>query len=170
LEARVGIEPTHKGFADLPDQFSGFGRCSWLGEMLTLAGFMQIADQAALPLPDYSFAKNAIAVRQAKTAAPLNLDSTETRKFIEEFGDWPPSKVLGLLALAQHHGVKTRLLDWSRRANVAAYLAASGGARTRENTGQLDILLRAGLKGGLQRHFSSIYAQIRLAPSSLPVT
>lgn len=38
---------------------------------------------------------------------------------------WPNPEVLDLMAMAQHHGVPTRLLDWSRKAFTAAYFAAS---------------------------------------------
>ncbi len=42
---------------------------------------------------------------------------------------WPPDNLLSMLALAQHSGVATRLLDWSDRPLIAAYFAASGAAQ-----------------------------------------
>jgi hypothetical protein len=41
---------------------------------------------------------------------------------------WPPDQLLSLLALAQHHGLPTRLMDWSVNAYIAAYFAASKAA------------------------------------------
>ncbi len=38
---------------------------------------------------------------------------------------WPPKALWPMLATAQHHGVPTCLLDWTRRSYVAAYFAAS---------------------------------------------
>ncbi|MEE3624148.1 FRG domain-containing protein [Nitrospirillum sp. BR 11752] len=39
---------------------------------------------------------------------------------------WPPKEIYEVLALAQHFGLHTRLLDWSTRSYVAAYFAISG--------------------------------------------
>lgn len=50
----------------------------------------------------------------------------ENFKQVIEDGEWPSPVMWEMLALAQHHGVPTRMLDFSRRPTIAAWFAASG--------------------------------------------
>lgn len=52
---------------------------------------------------------------------------------------WPPHALHQVLAVAQHHGVPTCLLDWSRRSYVAAYFAASAALSSQEEVDKLAV-------------------------------
>jgi hypothetical protein len=59
---------------------------------------------------------------------------------------WPPLNLWSLLGISQHYGVPTRLMDWTRRAKVACYFAASEAARKLSAIEDLDKRLEMGLK------------------------
>ncbi|POA19628.1 hypothetical protein C1886_12175 [Pseudomonas sp. FW300-N1A1] len=53
------------------------------------------------------------------------MNTQKAGRFFRNPSLWPDTRILDLMAMAQHHGVPTRLLDWTTKAYTAAYFAAS---------------------------------------------
>lgn len=83
-------------------------------EMRILERFADHCNSMGLHYPDdtLQFQKKGLRIRAADG-------------FFQSPPKWPNERHHDIMALAQHHGIPTRLLDWSKRSYVAAYFAAS---------------------------------------------
>lgn len=72
-------------------------------------------------------------INDSRNFRAKHLNSQKADTYYTKPSIWPSDEVLDIMALAQHHGIPTRLLDWSKRSFVAAYFAASDALSDRAN-------------------------------------
>lgn len=99
-----------------------------LGELETLNLFLMIADREGVRIPEDS-----------QRFRGLLEDLRARIEGREEILHWPPSEALSALALAQHNGIPTRMLDWTLDAYTAAYFAARSAIKSRSKDGRLCV-------------------------------
>ncbi len=107
-------------------------------EATTLLEFLQLADKVGLDIPaDHKW---------------LRRNPFENVVGNSEIGagNWPPPELYEALALAQHHGVPTRLLDFTYDPLIAAFFAAADSVQN-EKSFKIDAPYRDLLGTRLQR-------------------
>ncbi|SDO39264.1 FRG domain-containing protein [Vreelandella arcis] len=118
-----------KGFLTSTAMLGRFGAVKGGGqvyfEVMVLSAFLEACDGAGIQVPGDSMELRSI------LESPDNYTRMPT--------NWPPRTAFPVLATAQHHGVPTCLLDWTRRSYVAAYFAASGILRSEPKNSHLAI-------------------------------
>ncbi|WP_336951200.1 FRG domain-containing protein [Acinetobacter sp. AS167] len=82
-------------------------------EVQMLVHFLEYCDKTGIQVPGH--------IASTKKSLDEMLSGANDKDLFE----WPTDKYHEILAFAQHYGVSTRLLDWSKRSFIAAYFSSS---------------------------------------------
>jgi len=91
-----------------------------ISEWRSINIFLEQCDQAGIYLPGDNF------ISRQKVRS-------EFKQGMQTADSWPPDYLYDYMAIAQHYGLPTRLLDWTKRSYVAAYFAASDALKFKDN-------------------------------------
>lgn len=104
--------------------YSRCGDMDLIFEFRILNVFLESCDAAGIYMPGNNY------ISRQKIRSSID-------KYLKD-GNWPPEELYDFMSVAQHHGLPTRLLDWTRRSYVAAYFAASEALKLK-NTESLSV-------------------------------
>jgi hypothetical protein len=94
-------------------------------EWCALQLFVRAANTQALPLP---LADDIVALMQVPSDEAF-VTFMLGKSLFDEIHNWPPKELWSALALAQHYGMPTRMLDWTVDPLIAAYFAARSAVK-----------------------------------------
>lgn len=124
-------------------------------EIRLLELFAEFCDQVGLRIPGDS--------PQFRSKV---LSSEEQDLYIKHPEQWPNLALLEIMAMAQHHGIPTRLLDWTRQPYVAAYFSASSALANANNWKRGDKLA----VWALNIELINLYRRVQIATIAGAVT
>ena len=86
--------------------------------------FARFADQQGLPVPNFD---------------KLSQSGQLVKACLDRGKSWPPKDIYTLMALAQHYGMQTRILDWTRAPLTGLYFAARYAVETKPDESQVTL-------------------------------